>query len=162
MANKLVGTKAIFGVEFAVMESRGPLDYGSCALWLGGDQIQDLGSKVFLQSVASSLIGLVKAQPCAFVPEVPSTPEEFLLMMEEGIGLPNVGDHYFLHIEGFDDFLKLFFKKEHSTTFFWGVDPRIAKLGEYAGMPSHVSSIDVPNAVIREVVEQFERALRKA
>jgi hypothetical protein len=109
---------------------------------------------VNLDSVLRSLQGIVAAGQADFAPDAPSTAQGLLHMME-GQGLPNAERHYFLAVEGFDDFLKLYFKGTASTIFLWSIHPQVASLDEYADHPSGVTRVEVSNDAIRQSVREF-------
>ncbi len=77
----------------------------------------------------------------------------------QGQGVADVHQHYFLPVEAFDDFLKLFFKDPEYTTFVWAVHPEVAGLAIYREYPHGVQTVLVKNSEIQRVVDHFAKAV---
>jgi hypothetical protein len=155
----VIGERSSFAVEFGDIALQGQATHGLCGLWLGGHQLHEPGATVCLDTVLAGLNGIASALPTAGSPPPnPASAEELLLVME-GQGVTDVGQHYFLPIEAFDDFLKLFFKDPEYTTFMWAVHPDVAGLTVYDEYPKGVQTARVKNSEFRGVVDQFARAV---
>ncbi len=110
MEVKLIGDPAAFAIDFSDITLLGEATYGRYALWLGGYPLRDADTPVCLDTVLACLQGVAsaKASP-ALAMDALSSPMQMLRWMQEQ---EEIHKHFFLNIEGFDDFLKLFSKAQ--------------------------------------------------
>lgn len=159
MENNVIGDKSVFAIEYGEIEFSGLIRYCVCGLWLAGKRMGDVHSPIFVDTFLASLRGLDLAKPTLNVPEKwPATAQDLLNMMQ-GEGLPEAAAHYFLAIEGFDDFLKLYFKSFQATTFIWAIHPDSATLEPYLDYLGDVYQAEVPNVVLSKVIADFTVSL---
>lgn len=160
METNVIGDKSSFAVEFGEIFLQGGATFGQGGLWISGHQLHEAGTSVCLDTVLAGLQGIANATPIKDrQPFSPSSAEELLLMMR-GQGLADVHQHYFLPIEAFDDFLKLFFKGPEYITFVWAVHPEVIDLAVYQGYPKGVQTSLVEGSEFRHVVDQFARLVK--
>lgn len=159
METSVIGEKSSFAVEFGGISLQGKATYGQCGLWIAGHQLHEPGATVCLDTVLAGLQGIASAFSMqGSAPPSPASADELLLMMQ-GQVVPDVGRHYFLPIEAFDDFLKLFFKDPECTTFMWAIHPDVAGLPIYEEYPAGVQTACVKNPEFQRVVDRFARAV---
>jgi hypothetical protein len=159
METSMIGDKLSFAVDFQDVALQGRATYGHCSLWLAGHPLHDASASVCLDTVLAGLQGIASASPMTGRPPPSPASAEGLLQMMQGKGMADVVQHYFLPIEAFDDFLKLFFKEPEYTTFMWAVHPDVAGLSTYGEYPKGVQTTLVKNSELQSVVARFAEAL---
>jgi hypothetical protein len=109
----LIGDPAAFAIDFSDITLLGEATYGRCALWLGGYPLRDADARVCLDTVFACLQGVASSEALpGLVTDALSSSMQMLRWMQEQ---EEIHKHFFLDIEGFDDFLKLFSKDAEST-----------------------------------------------
>lgn len=157
MTNKIIGDKSVFAIEYEERFCNGKAVYAKCAIWLGGQALTEPDSFACMNNVLASLRGVDAVEDQGeFLGKTPETPNQLLGMMQ-GHGLEQAEKHYFLAFEGFDDFLKLFFKGKEAITFIWALHPKVAKFDVYTASPQGVMRADVPNKYISQVVAELAK-----
>src|SRR5438128_318107 len=130
--NQVFGQTTEFATSVIHRSGDGPMRMGECAIWLKGRSLGDIGQNIFVESFKRGLQGIVGAEPhVGTLPRKPADPSDFLSMIEGG-EISNAGRHSFLAIDGFDDYLKLFFKNSNSTNFVWSIHPNCMHTSKYA------------------------------
>jgi hypothetical protein len=121
--DKIYGEPEEFAVSVTNLTGSGPMRMGECVIWLEGKSISTNGQSVSIEGLRRGLQGIVLAGPHKSQPtRIPTDSWEFLSMIEED-GIEDAGKHFFLAIDGFDDYLKLFFKNDLTTHFVWAIHP---------------------------------------
>lgn len=150
MDGKLFGDVHKFAIEVQICENGTTQSYGFLKIWINGSLIGDTGVCLYFQSVIDSFLGIVRRQGQRdTIPDIPRISEDFLNWVENIASFKN----FFLPIEGFDDFLKLFFIDGDDAVFFFGLHPNsIGQIG-YESYSSEVLSARVNICEIRNVIE---------
>jgi hypothetical protein len=162
MENNLIGEKKVFAIEYAIRNEPGIHFFGSCKIWLSDFFLGDFENDVFLIAVIRSLNGVLNTSNfTSTIPLLPSTSKELLTLME-GDEIPDIANNYFLAIEGFDHFLKLFFRKADEIVFYWSLHPDIESNSEYENYPKMVRSFTLPITIFENVVNKFKETLDAA
>jgi hypothetical protein len=162
MQTDLIGRRSSFGIQVHDVHARGQARYGQCGLWLGGYVLGDPTTSVCLDAVLSSLNGVAVAAPSPSCGLSVADSASELLSLIEGTDVPAIQRHCFLPLEGFDDFLKLFWKGPTHTTFIWAVHPAVAGLDAYREYPKSVQQVVVEHSELRQVLDEFARLVANA
>ena len=153
METNLIGDRTSVAIECTDVTLVGAASYGRCGLWLGGHQLHDADASVCIDAVLASMQGVASADSSANGPiDVPTSSEEMLSLMQ---GKSGIQQHFFLAMEAFDDFLKLFSKDDERTYFLWALHPTVASLAIYSQYPKGVQQLVVENQELQRVVGQF-------
>lgn len=157
MGTQLIGDPAAFAINFSDITRLGEVAYGRCALWLGGYPLRDADTPVCLDTVLACLQGVASAEASpALAMDALSSPMQMLRWMQEQ---EEIHKHFFLNIEGFDDFLKLFSKDAESTYLHWALHPQVAHLSLYDDYPKGVQQLIIGNMELQRAVDQFAKEL---
>lgn len=159
--DKLIGDKLSFAVEYSAVKTSGSLHYGECGVWIAGVLLQDIRTEIFVESVLMELKGLLKVPSSSDPPPpAPRDSHKFLDEMEGRGELASPDSHFFLAVEGFDGFLKLFFKSDDQTTFWLALHPDVQVPTSKELQGGVVISAGVPNQEIESVVKRLEQELK--
>lgn len=160
MEVKLIGDPAAFAIDFSDITLLGEATYGRYALWLGGYPLRDADTPVCLDTILACLQGVASAEASpALAMDALSSPMQMLRWMQEQ---EEIHKHFFLNIEGFDDFLKLFSKDAESTYLHWALHPQVAHLSIYDDYPKGVQQLIIGNMELQRAVDQFAKELEVA
>ncbi len=153
--SKFFGRPDNFAVSISHQTGNGLTRTAECSIWLNGKQLGDAGQSIFVEGFVRGLQGLANALPHVDnMPRKPRNPQDFLSMIEGG-EIFNSGRHLFLAIAGFDDFLKLFFRSNQTTSFFWSLHPDCLNMPQYLDTYGHeVFAAELQNSEIERVVSE--------
>lgn len=150
----IFGEQAEFAISITPQSDGGPLRMSECIIWLHGKPLGDARNAIFTESFLRALQGLVKAKPNRSAkPKLAANSSEFLSMTKGG-QIADIDQHLFLLISGFDDFLKLFYKDQSTTTFIWALHPACLSRPEYSHHNDGVYSDTIFNSTINRVVAE--------
>jgi hypothetical protein len=159
-STQLIGDPAAFAINFSDIARLGEATYGRCALWLGGYPLRDADAPVCLDTVLACLQGVASTEALpGLVTDALSSPMQMLRWMQERA---EIHKHFFLDIEGFDDFLKLFSKDAKSTYLHWALHPQVAHLSIYDDYPKGVQQLIIGNMELQRAFDQFAKELEVA
>lgn len=160
METNWIGDPTVFAIEFSNITHIGLATYSRYVLWLGGYPLREADTPVCLDTVLACLRGVASAEASpALVTDALSSPMQMLRWMQEQ---EEIHKHFFLNIEGFDDFLKLFSKDAESTYLHWALHPQVAHLSIYDDYPKGVQQLIIGNMELQRAVDQFAKELEVA
>jgi hypothetical protein len=160
MENKIIGNRNDFSIEYRILDSNGKIPYGECKIWISGRYIGDAGSTIYMHSLQSSLRAALEVKN--YNDPLPTTlkgPSELLALMENEVTY-DIFRHYFVPIDGFDDFLKLIYCDGGDFVFLTALHPQATSNEEYAQYPKGVHVSRVSFAIFEQAIEDFEKAIQ--
>lgn len=159
MENKIIGNVSDFAIEYGLTSRQEKIAVGYCKLWLNGLPLGDHECPVYLLAVATSLMGVAKRRgQFSDLPPIPASNQELQQLMT-GDSVPGIWENYLLPIEGFDDFLKLFFCAGDSLLIVWSLHPLAEGRAEYAFPAGAVQITRLDYAHFAKVCAAFYEAV---
>jgi hypothetical protein len=161
---KIIGDTNIFALELSSWTEGSPSPMGDCQLWISGCRLSSADSGSFYDSVLDSLRAIIdKPEDVDSLPVEIDERASFVDFMFDSDAMTK---HGFLVVEGFDDYLKIFYKRAGFTTFVFCHYPpvcyRADEIKDKQTLEIEISLIDrnlyicnVDNSEIELVAEEF-------
>lgn len=165
MEIKIIGDTKSFALELSSWTEGSLSPMGECRLWISGHRLSSADSGSFYDSVLDSLREIIEnPQEDAFFPAEIDERAKFVDFMLDSDAMIKHG--FLMTAEGFDDYLKIFYKRAEFTTFVFCHYPAVCSLAdeipdkqaleiEIALIDQNLYICNVDNSEIELATEEF-------